>query len=203
MIVGRRHRRRRTGRDASLARVLWVALSGAIMWGCCGSGSRFSSSNSGPGTALFQTYCAACHQPDGAGSPDGRIPPLAGSPWVRGPQERIVRIVLHGLRGRIDVKGRTYDIEMLAFGPILSDDQVAAILTHVRRQFGEPSRPITPDTVARIRAATADRFEYWTVDELMAVPIGDAVKNATPSEESNSSPPAPPAQPSPPVPADH
>jgi mono/diheme cytochrome c family protein len=117
-----------------------------------------------PGSVQFQSYCAACHQYDGQRM--GDAPPLAGSPWVTGPEERLVKIVLHGVRGPIEVDGKTYDQEMPGFGRILSDAEVASLLSFVRRRFGGPSDPITPATVGRIRAASQSRTSYWSVEEL-------------------------------------
>src|SRR5690348_6588799 len=100
-----------------------------------------------PGQVQFQSYCAACHQYDGQRM--GDAPPLAGSHWVTGPESRLIRIVLHGVRGPIVVDGKTYDREMPGFGQILPDTEVASLLSYVRRQFGTPSEPITAETVSR------------------------------------------------------
>jgi len=62
--------------------------------------------------------------------------PLAGSPWVRGPENRLIRIVLHGVRGPLEVHDKTYDLEMPGFGRILSDADVASLLSYVRRRSG-------------------------------------------------------------------
>jgi mono/diheme cytochrome c family protein len=121
------------------------------------------------GAVHYGVYCAACHRPDGTGTP-AVAPPLARSPWVRGSPARLTRIVLHGLRGPIEIDGTTYDMEMLPFGPIMTDQQIADLLTYVRATFGPGSEPITPAAVAAIRAATADRADYWTVPELQAIP---------------------------------
>ena len=100
----------------------------------------------------------------------GDAPPLAGSPWVTGPENRVIRIVLHGVRGPMVLDGKTYDREMPGFGQILSDTQTASLLSYVRRQFGAPSEPITAETVSGIRAANNTRTEYWHVDELLEKP---------------------------------
>src|SRR6266568_9472270 len=76
-----------------------------------------------PGSTQFQSYCAACHQYDGQGM--GDAPPLAGSPWVTGPENRLIRIVLHGVRGPMEVDGKAYNQEMPGFGQILSDSDIA------------------------------------------------------------------------------
>jgi len=118
------------------------------------------------GKVTFQSYCAACHKLDGTGQENGP-PPLAGSDWVAGPERRIIKIVLHGLRGSIEVKGKTYNLEMLSFGPVLSDEEIAATLSYVRSHLGNTSPPISPDTVKQVRRAVQDHSGYWTVEELL------------------------------------
>jgi mono/diheme cytochrome c family protein len=118
-----------------------------------------------PGAREFQSYCAACHQYDGQGV--GQAPPLDGSPWVTGPEDRLIRIVLHGVRGPMEVHGKIYDLEMPGFGAILSDEALASLLSFVRRRFGTPSEPITPAAVGRIRGAHGSRTDYWRVEELL------------------------------------
>ena len=64
------------------------------------------------GQQKFQSICASCHQPSGLGNPGQNIPPLDGSEWVAGEQAsaaRLSRIVLYGLSGPVNVKGRTYN----------------------------------------------------------------------------------------------
>lgn len=121
-----------------------------------------------PGQLEFQRYCAACHQYDGQGM--GDAPALAGSPWVAGPESRLIRIVLHGVRGPMVVDGKSYDREMPGFGQILADAQIVSLLSYVRRQFGTPSEPVKAETVSQIRAENQTRTEYWRVEELLAKP---------------------------------
>ncbi len=120
------------------------------------------------GKTRFESYCAACHQLGGTGV-EGRVPPLTGSPWVAGRESRLIRIVLHGLRGPIEIKGQTYNMEMPGFY-LFKDEEVASVLSYVRRRYGGPSPPITAATVSRVRAATQDHSGYWTVDKLLDVP---------------------------------
>jgi len=100
----------------------------------------------------------------------GDAPPLAGSPWVTGPEDRLIRIVLHGVRGRMEVSGKVYDQEMPGFGPVMSDSDIASLLTFVRRHFGGPEEPVEPAAVSRIRAANQNRTNYWSVEELLKKP---------------------------------
>ena len=120
------------------------------------------------GKALFSGVCAACHQPHGRGL-EGVAPPLVDSEWVLGPEQRLVRIVLHGLTGPLSVKGRTYRLDMPALS-VFNDDQVASILTYIRREWEHNAAPVDPETVKAIRTATADRHEAWLGEQLIKVP---------------------------------
>jgi len=117
----------------------------------------------------FNDYCAACHRRGGQGE-KGRVPPLNNSPWISGSEERLIRIVLNGLRGPIEIDGESYNLEMPAFRRIFQDDDIASVLSYARHRYGAPSPPIESETVARVRKATQDRTGYWTVEELLKVP---------------------------------
>jgi mono/diheme cytochrome c family protein len=120
------------------------------------------------GGDLFQSYCAACHQYDGQAV--GEAPPLDNSPWVTGPEDRLIKLVLHGVRGEMEIQGKVYNREMPGFGQILSDADAASLLTFVRTSFGPPSSPISADAVSQVRAANEDRTDYWSVEKLLAEP---------------------------------
>lgn len=120
------------------------------------------------GRQIFSTTCAACHQPDGKGR-DGLAPPLANSEWATGSEDRIIRIVLHGVRGAISAAGVNFQGEMTPLGA-LDDTQLAAALTYVRRSWGHTANPISPAKVAEVRRATATRSGAWTEAELSALP---------------------------------
>lgn len=119
------------------------------------------------GRELFESYCAACHQYDDQGM--GEAPPLTGSSWVEGPLGRLARIVLHGVRGRMEVAGKTYDREMPGFGANLSDSQAAALLTYVRTRFAAVPGRVTAAEIQKIRRESGNRTAYWTVEELRKV----------------------------------
>lgn len=120
------------------------------------------------GSTLYAVVCAACHQVDGRGL-EGLAPPLLDSEWVLGPSTRPVRIVLHGVRGPIQVLGKTHTGDMPPLG-VLPDDQIAAILTYVRRAWGHTASPVTPEEVKSIRTATAEHTDAWSPEELKQIP---------------------------------
>ncbi len=127
------------------------------------------------GKKNYELVCITCHQSNGQGVP-GVYPPLADSEWVNGSEERVIRIVLHGLKGPVTVKGTTYGTAaMPVFGKVAgsgynwSDDKIAAVLTYVRASFGNKASAITPEQVAAIHAKEGDRKE-WSAEELLKLP---------------------------------
>ena len=58
---------------------------------------------------------------------------------------------------------------MPPLGAGLSDEQIAAVLTYVRRQWGNEASAVDPKTVKDTRALTAGRTRPWTNDELLAI----------------------------------
>lgn len=117
------------------------------------------------GEKVYNSRCMSCHQMDGKGIP-GVFPPLNESEFVVGSPQRLVRIILHGMMGETTVKGVTYSGMMPPWGSFLSDEEVAAVITYIRSNFDNDASAITPELVAEIRAATADRKQPWTEPEL-------------------------------------
>jgi mono/diheme cytochrome c family protein len=116
--------------------------------------------------------CATCHQPDGKGVPRA-FPPLAGSERVTGPDDRLIRIVLHGLQGPTRAMGLDYEgAAMPAFGRVpgsafnWTDEKVSAVLTYIRQEWGHRARWVSPERVAEIRLLDGDR-PAWTEPELL------------------------------------
>jgi mono/diheme cytochrome c family protein/glucose/arabinose dehydrogenase len=109
------------------------------------------------GQELYRNLCQACHQPDGRGQ-DKLGAPLIGSPLAVGPPEIPARILLHGKEGPIGL--------MPPVGQLFSDAQIAAVLTYIRREWGQDGTPVDETTVKGVRAATVGRTRPWTDDEL-------------------------------------
>lgn len=110
--------------------------------------------------------CGGCHQGNGAGLP-GQFPPLAGSEWVTGGTERLIRVLQHGLTGAISVKGQSYNTPggMQPFGAAMSSQDLANVLTYVRNSFGNEAPMITKEMVQKVRDEEK-RTTQWTEDEL-------------------------------------
>lgn len=127
------------------------------------------------GAAIYQSAgCVACHQPNGSGNPANGCPPLAKSDWVAEEGAgRLIRIVLHGARGKFTVSGQAWDSPsgMTPFGGNLSDEQIANVLTFVRQstEWGNKAPEVTPEMVKAVRDKTASRTTQWTADELLKI----------------------------------
>ena len=127
------------------------------------------------GRTLYLQTCAACHGPEGEGlRPLG--PPLAGSEWVTGPHQRLARIVLHGLEGPVNVKGKEYKPpEVLESMPSLvglTNLQYASVLTYVRNDWGNSAPAVFPEDVKAVLKSTAGRTTPWTEAALLNIPEG-------------------------------
>jgi len=101
------------------------------------------------GEKIFSVYCAACHQNDGKGA-SGRFPPLVGTDWVTGDKKRLIRILLNGLEGAIEVNGETY-INAMPQHSFLKDEEIANVLTYIRQNLGNTASEITAKEVTEIR----------------------------------------------------
>jgi len=109
------------------------------------------------GRQVFGARCAACHQVTGLGVP-GVFPPLAGSEWVLGDEKVVIRILLHGIAGEIEVKGARYNGAMPAFKAV-GDEELAAVMSYIRSDWGNQAPRIVARSVAEGREATKDRTE--------------------------------------------
>jgi nitrite reductase (NO-forming) len=125
------------------------------------------------GKTVYMQVCFACHQPTGMGLPN-MFPPLAGSDWVKAKKaDRMIRIVLHGLNGPVQVNGVPFTTPaplMPPQGAALSDAQIADVLTYVRAEFGGGASAVTLDEVKAIREAEKARAAMWTEAELLKIP---------------------------------
>jgi mono/diheme cytochrome c family protein len=109
------------------------------------------------GQEVYKTVCIACHQPDGRGLP--RVAPsLVESRWVTGAAGLPARIVLHGKEGATGL--------MPPLGAALSNSQIAAVLTFIRRAWGHEASPVDPYLVQEIRGTNYSRQRPWTDEEL-------------------------------------
>jgi mono/diheme cytochrome c family protein len=109
------------------------------------------------GKAIYDVTCAACHMADGSGIE--RIgAKLAASKWVIGAADPLIRILVNGKEGPVGV--------MPPLGSAMSDDEVASVLTYIRRSFGNTASPVVPAEAKETRQAYGHRATPWTDAEL-------------------------------------
>ena len=107
-----------------------------------------------PGEIHYKTLCIACHGPDGKGVGEGanKFPPVYKSDWVKGDARRTIQLVLHGLAGKIVVKGKGYNLVMPPHGGSMTDQQIADVTSYVRANFGNKESAVTLAMVKKERA---------------------------------------------------
>jgi len=95
------------------------------------------------GQEVFTSHCATCHQADGSGLPPA-FPALAGSATVNGPLEPVLNVVLNGREGTA----------MQAWSGMLSESDIAAVITYIRNAFGnETGDEVQPSAVSDFEGA--------------------------------------------------
>lgn len=171
-------------RPAHAKRFSWRASSALLIAGsiaCGGGGEKAPASDTAAqsvaaapagaesGEQLYQR-CATCHQANGQGVP-GSFPPLAGSEFANAANVAIpINVVTRGIQGPLTVKGTEYNGVMPAYGTgiEMSDEEVAAVLTYVRQSWGNTASAVTPEDVAKARAAQTSKAPV-TEEELKAL----------------------------------
>ena len=122
------------------------------------------------GEATYRELCFSCHGGDGKGAPMAGAapgvtlaPPLSGSARVLGHRDYVINVLLQGLSGPVADKEYPGGI-MVPMG-MNTDQWIADVASYVRNSFGNSGVFVTPEDVARVRAATA-RKSPWTLAEL-------------------------------------
>ncbi len=122
------------------------------------------------GKAIFSRdgYCNTCHQPDGKGLEASGFPPLTDAKWLAN-DDRLIKIVLKGLLGPIEVHDKKYpgQVPMTPFEGLLKDEEVAAVLTYVRNSFGNKGKAISAEKVKKVRAGISKKNGFYSPGELL------------------------------------
>ena len=104
-----------------------------------------------PGNEVYQSVCLVCHMADGSGVP-GMHRRLSESDYVTGDKERLIKVILNGMQGKVEVKGETYNSVMPPQAH-LTDQQIADVLTFITHNFGNEASEITKEEVSEVRSA--------------------------------------------------
>ncbi len=116
------------------------------------------------GAEIYKNICLGCHQDDGRGK-DKLGANLVDSALVTSADAAAsIRILVGGKEGPIGL--------MPPLGPALSDEQIAAALTYIRRAWGHTGTAVDPLNVMEIRGLSKGRTKPWTDQELQAAGRG-------------------------------
>ena len=102
------------------------------------------------GKDVYVQYCLACHQADGGGVPNMN-PPLSNTSYVSGDKTRLIKVVLNGFAENVDIDGESYSNVMPAHD-FLKDQEIAAVLTYIRKNFTNKASAISATRVKAVRA---------------------------------------------------
>lgn len=105
--------------------------------------------SSAAGAKVYTANCASCHQANGQGVA-GAFPPLAGSAIVNGDAAKVVHIVKYGLTGPVQVAGKSYNGQMPAWSPQISDGDIASVITYIRSSWGNKAGAVTAAQVTAV-----------------------------------------------------
>lgn len=101
------------------------------------------------GEKIYYQYCSACHQLNGKGA-SGRFPPIVGTDWVTGDKQRLIKVLLNGMEGSLEIDGEVYNGVMPQHS-FLSDTEIAEVLTYIRSNFGNTANAVAKVEVEKIR----------------------------------------------------
>lgn len=105
------------------------------------------------GKAVYAANCLTCHQPDGSGVPMMN-PPLIKTKWVLGDKSVLINQVLKGSKNTVEIDGDTFHNTMPPLA-VLTDEQIADVITYVRNSFGNKASAVSPTQVKQLRAKLA------------------------------------------------
>ena len=109
------------------------------------------------GQLVYTTYCMSCHMEDGNGI-EGAFPTLVNTGDLND-KNKLVKIVLQGMRGPIAVKGVKYNLEMA--GTILTDQEVVDVINYMRNSWGNKAPLMKLSEVALAKKAVVKGYQAF------------------------------------------
>lgn len=105
------------------------------------------------GARVYTAYCMHCHGADGRGFAP-MLAPLAGNPNVlERDASSLINVTLNGT-GDLVLHGVPAPYPMPRYAPVLSDQQIADVLTFIRGAWNNSTPAVQTEDVAKMRKAT-------------------------------------------------
>ena len=109
------------------------------------------------GKQVYEANCISCHQEQGEGIA-GAFPALSKTGNLAD-KNRLVKIILQGMRGPITAKGVKYDGEMASIS--LTDKETADVINYIRNSWGNKAAMITVADVAAAKKAVVKGYQPY------------------------------------------
>ncbi|MBX2896550.1 MAG: cytochrome c [Cyclobacteriaceae bacterium] len=109
------------------------------------------------GKSIYEAQCITCHMAEGEGLA-GVFPPLAKADYLAD-KNRLVKVVLQGVRGEMKVNGTDYNGEMTGFS--LSDQETADVLNYICNTWGNNAAAIKPADIQPALKATSKNYQPY------------------------------------------
>lgn len=101
------------------------------------------------GQPVYASRCQTCHQADGAGLPD-MSPSLIKTRLVTEDKQALIELMLTGHQQHAVKEEQKFKQEMPAY-PEMTDEEIANVLTYVRRNFGNKASMVKISEVKKLR----------------------------------------------------
>lgn len=105
------------------------------------------------GEGVYSGFCMRCHLSQGEGV-EGIYPPLADSNWLSEKRAKSIKAVKYGLKGEIEVNGKTYNNNMTSMG--LTDREVADVMNYIMNNFGNEAKTYDQVTLKEVTDLSND-----------------------------------------------
>ena len=119
--------------------------------------SQSSNASIQNGQDVYASYCISCHMENGNGL-ENAFPSLVKTGNL-GDKNKLVKIILQGMRGPIVVKGSKFDAEMA--GVDLSDKEVADVINYIRNSWGNKAPLMQTSEVPAAKKAIVKGYQPY------------------------------------------
>ena len=109
------------------------------------------------GQNVYATYCMSCHMENGEGV-EGAFPTLVKAGNLND-KNRLVKIILQGMRGPVTVKSVKYDAEMANID--MTDKEVVDVINYIRNSWGNKAPMINLADIAIAKKVVVKGYQPY------------------------------------------